>query len=640
MSRRTRGGNGRNARGTDGGDGDVAPQGVSGFVAACLLSLAAVGAHQAGDTTIEASASLLIDATGDTQAGTTTTAAAGNESLGAAVDMSVGDVTIEASDGFDPASLNLAHRLIADTQTAGSLSTWTAAVGPNEVAGTAPTVVANAYNGKKCVRYVAASSQYLAETAAAYLASGTAFTFVSVYRAEYASSCVWYQRGDQICQQSYQGYPQLTLQGVSQYSHCDNLADLGLTRIIWRFNGAATGDANRLKLRANGVDQVLTFVGSVPSALSLPAGSAVGAGFGNAVFADGDFLEAYITTDTESDATTALIDRDLVARHCPKVVFVASDSNGRGYGTSGWDSGRGTSWPNGLSETAGVRSGGTDVRAYAVSGWRIDQLETDAPTTIWPYATAYTQKTFIIAAGANDVAQGATGAQTLTRLDSLVAAATAQGFTHVYVTTILPNQIASIAVDPAVFEAERLSFNAGLPSRVGVSITAVIDCAADPRLDDCLDLAYYQADKGHLNDAGQAVMADLVHTGIAARLLPRGIMTIQTTVLEALRWGQTHPAECWLAFSAGLNIAFRVRTPEKWVTWCERYPVAAAAVRVVRALGFDPAGALKALAMLASAKAAGSTLGGLLGSDAAPPTPRDPSAARPPLDSLDDTRRP
>lgn len=137
-------------------------------------------------------------------------------------------------------------------------------------------------------------------------------------------------------------------------------------------------------------------------------------------------------------------------------------------------------------------------------------------------------------------------------------------------------------------------------------------------------------------------------------------MTIQTIVLEAMRWGQAHPAECWIAFSAGLNISFRLRTPEKWIALCERYPVAAAAVRVVRALGFDPAGALKALAVLASAKAAGSTVGGLLSSDHAPPTPRDPSvspppevttrgfgapsseppASREPFDSLDDTRRP
>jgi hypothetical protein len=97
----------------------------------------------------------------------------------------------------------------------------------------------------------------------------------------------------------------------------------------------------------------------------------------------------------------------------------------------------------------------------------------------------------------------------------------------------------------------------------------------------------------------------------------------------AIAWIQAHPAECWLALSAVLNVAFRLRTPERWVALCERRPALAAVLGLVRALGIDPAGAMKAVALVANTKAAHSSIGALTG-DSAPPTPRDPSAAPPP----------
>lgn len=69
-------------------------------------------------------------------------------------------------------------------------------------------------------------------------------------------------------------------------------------------------------------------------------------------------------------------------------------------------------------------------------------------------------------------------------------------------------------------------------------------------------------------------------------------------------WVLAHPAEFWLVASAVINLLLRVRSAEQWVSLCERYPKGAAILRLVRALGVDPAGALRALALFASGKAA------------------------------------
>jgi hypothetical protein len=76
---------------------------------------------------------------------------------------------------------------------------------------------------------------------------------------------------------------------------------------------------------------------------------------------------------------------------------------------------------------------------------------------------------------------------------------------------------------------------------------------------------------------------------------------------QALDWVLAHPAECWLMLSAIINLLLRVRSAEQWVALCERHPKGAAVARLVRALGVDPAGAIRALALLVSGKAAEAT---------------------------------
>lgn len=427
---------------------------------------------------------------------------------------------------FTPDSLYPVHRFVGSDAGLGSIPTWAARNGLAVNAGTNPVGVANAYNGCGAVRFAQDSSQYLSETASTYLATGTACTIVAVYRAVWASSALWCSRGDKLWVQSYQGFAQLATTGSGQYNRSAPLGDLGLTRVIWRLDGTAVGDGNRLRLRANGVDQPLTHVGAVPSALSLPAGSMVGKGnlVGGGTFADGDLVELYVIPTCVSDAVAAQIDADLVRRYCPHVLYCAGDSNVAGHGTTGGDSGRLTAFPSLISQMAGVRSGGTDVRSYGIDGEDFVELLADAPTLIGPYAAAaYSRRTLVISCGANDIGFGVTdGAGALARLILFIAWARTAGFTDIFVCTIAPCQFAGLGVSVATFDAYRAAYRTGLIALETAEVITMIDVAADPRLSDCTNLTYYQSDKTHWTDAGQVAAAEVVHAGVAARLLPRG----------------------------------------------------------------------------------------------------------------------
>ncbi len=424
------------------------------------------------------------------------------------------------------AALNPLVRYVADDVNPGATS-WPDRVGGlTQTPGTAPVRLDGAYNGKKAIRFTAASSQYLQETAAAYLAAGVAFTLVAVYRAAWASSTMIFTRGDALWLQSYRGYSQIALAGVGQYNPGHNadftnpyLTNLGLTRVIWRYLGAGVGDDGRVRLRANGVDQEIVHVGAVPAALSFVAGSQIGRGLSGAIFADGDLLELYILPEAVSDEVATAIDNDLVRRYSPKLLQFLSDSNGRGHGTNGADTGRFTSHPAVLYGLAGVASGGTDVRCHAVDGKKLSELLADLPSIVLPYtAPAYSRRTSVIAAAANDIASGEVdGAGALLRLDALGDAMRAEGFTN-YVAQVLVNEIGSIAVGAVIFEAQRLVFNAGLQARVDAGdFAGIIPVADDPRLSNCNNATYFQGDKGHLTEVGQQVYAEVEHTTLASR---------------------------------------------------------------------------------------------------------------------------
>lgn len=59
----------------------------------------------------------------------------------------------------------------------------------------------------------------------------------------------------------------------------------------------------------------------------------------------------------------------------------------------------------------------------------------------------------------------------------------------------------------------------------------------------------------------------------------------------------------WLVASLILNIAFRKRSPEEWVEYGKKNPRMAAVIRLISALGIDPAKALIAIKRLVDGQA-------------------------------------
>lgn len=51
----------------------------------------------------------------------------------------------------------------------------------------------------------------------------------------------------------------------------------------------------------------------------------------------------------------------------------------------------------------------------------------------------------------------------------------------------------------------------------------------------------------------------------------------------------------WPAVSAVLNIVLRARSAEQWAALCEKSPRFAATIRLLRALGVDPAKAIRSV---------------------------------------------
>lgn len=59
----------------------------------------------------------------------------------------------------------------------------------------------------------------------------------------------------------------------------------------------------------------------------------------------------------------------------------------------------------------------------------------------------------------------------------------------------------------------------------------------------------------------------------------------------------------WMALSAIINAALHYRSPEAWAAWASEHPRLASIMRLVSALGIDPAKAIKAVAAFVRARA-------------------------------------
>ena len=75
------------------------------------------------------------------------------------------------------------------------------------------------------------------------------------------------------------------------------------------------------------------------------------------------------------------------------------------------------------------------------------------------------------------------------------------------------------------------------------------------------------------------------------------------TASQIVHWITDHAAALWPVVSALLLVALRARTPEQWVALGERSPRVQGVVRLLRAVGLDPAKALSALGQIVTGRA-------------------------------------
>lgn len=99
------------------------------------------------------------------------------------------------------------------------------------------------------------------------------------------------------------------------------------------------------------------------------------------------------------------------------------------------------------------------------------------------------------------------------------------------------------------------------------------------------------------------------------------------TSAQLLSWLSDHAASLWPILSALLLVALRSRTPEQWVALGETSPRWQGVIRLLRAVGLDPAKALSALGQIVTGRAPARAVqiaDAVQRATQAPPPPSDP----------------
>lgn len=153
------------------------------------------------------------------------------------------------------------------------------------------------------------------------------------------------------------------------------------------------------------------------------------------------------------------------------------------------------------------------VLNLGVGGQRIDTMLTNAATVVDPLymATGVNKSVVVCWGGSNDLAVfGRSDTDVYNDIVSYCSGRQTTGF-KVIVLTIMPRRDCT-----AGKETYRQSVNTSLRANWASYADALVDVAADSRLDDFNDTTYFYTDKIHLVDAGYAVVASLINDAIEA----------------------------------------------------------------------------------------------------------------------------
>jgi lysophospholipase L1-like esterase len=176
-----------------------------------------------------------------------------------------------------------------------------------------------------------------------------------------------------------------------------------------------------------------------------------------------------------------------------------------------------------------------------VSGQTVVQMESNAATKIdVNFSTLSTNKALVAWGGTNDLAIGGSSAnQAYADYKTYCSNRVAAGW-KVISATLLPRSPTGIS---ASFEADRQTVNTKIRSGYRSFSHVLADIAADNRVGDALDqndTTYYNGDKIHLNDTGNAIMATLVNSKVSTALSTTGLIPEGTGgsgyILEKKSW--------------------------------------------------------------------------------------------------------
>ena len=159
-------------------------------------------------------------------------------------------------------------------------------------------------------------------------------------------------------------------------------------------------------------------------------------------------------------------------------------------------------------------SGANAVRNVGVSGKAISQLLTDAATKFdWLYATVYAKNICVIWAGINDILLlNRTAAAIYADLVTYCQARQAVGW-QVVICTLTPSQYSGQPVDT---QTRIDTINTNIRNNYTDYADGLADLAAEANLSDPTNTTYFNADKLHLKDAGQAIVETTVKAVIDA----------------------------------------------------------------------------------------------------------------------------
>lgn len=177
-------------------------------------------------------------------------------------------------------------------------------------------------------------------------------------------------------------------------------------------------------------------------------------------------------------------------------------------------------YPDQLALAYAAQGVSWDWRNVAVSGRRVDQMTTAAPTSVDPLLSPLMPRSVLVLwGGTNDMNTGTDDVTTYNRLAAYIAARRAAANSaglRIYLVTIIARTLTGVG--DSTFETWRLSYNAAIRANwAALGADGVIDIASDPHFDqpsDTLDSTCYNADRTHLLSACQAIVAQYVKAAL------------------------------------------------------------------------------------------------------------------------------